>query len=202
MSKFRLWKLMKITTKVFYSLKSVRSSFTFNRPLLPISSMLVTDVGDEVTVLTLLVTIKGSIWPLLSESTIFYILRHQHSNDVSNQGPNWNGPGPKKSINPEPGRIRLKKPRTNSDQDQIFWKNLGSTRTNSFLRILDRTRTNKFLKISDQLGPIGPRTWRSVDPCVTNHVTGCLWNDYSQMILDDTVAKFHFETAVCFLSRK
>ena len=28
----------------------------------------------------------------------------------------------------------------------------------------NRTRTNKFLKISDQLGPIGPRTWRSMDP--------------------------------------
>ena len=38
------------------------------------------------------------------------------------------------------------------------------TRTNQFLNISGRTRTNKFLKISNQLGPIGPRTWRSVDP--------------------------------------
>ena len=83
-SKFRLWKLMKITTKVFYSLKSVRSSFTFNRPLLPISSMLVTDVGDEVTVLTLLVTIKGqqifeNLGPTRTDRSPDPCLQHRNS---------------------------------------------------------------------------------------------------------------------------
>ena len=55
-----------------------------------------------------------------------------------------------------PGPNIFRKPGTNSDQDQIFWENLGPTRTG----------TKYFHKISDQLGP-GPKSKWNLGPTGT-----------------------------------
>ena len=73
-----------------------------------------------------------------------------------------------------PNRTRTKKfwkSRTGPDQDQKNFKNYGP----------NRTRTKQILKISDQLGPIGPRTWRSVDPWSESKLTRniCFWSKLS-----------------------
>ena len=51
----------------------------------------------------------------------------------------------------------------------VSYRGKGSTRTgpgpNKFRNLgPDRTRANKILKISDRFGPVGLRTWRSMDP--------------------------------------
>ena len=51
-----------------------------------------------------------------------------------------------------PGRIKVSKPGPNRIRNK---KNF---------QISDQTRTDKILNIADRFGPVGPLTWRSVDP--------------------------------------
>ena len=68
-----------------------------------------------------------------------------------------------------PGPSKFRKSRTELDQDQQNLENLGPK----------RTRTNNIWKISDQVGPIGPRTRRSVDPYLLQDRDIFAWNSLS-----------------------